>query len=121
MGKTIVSIGKIQDLSIPDHLPYAGALRQLVKDAMGQPIEMRDIKPVQSGHSIKLTLDANLQDQTESVLGEVGEMWRPKGATAIVMGLPLVVRYRGRRSKPSGAPRSSALRLIDAVYGLVCG
>jgi cell division protein FtsI/penicillin-binding protein 2 len=59
--------------------------RRLVKDAMGEPIEMRDTKPVQSGHTVRLTLDANLQDQAEEVLREVGEKWRPKGATAIVM------------------------------------
>lgn len=33
MSKTVVSIGNIQELAIPDALPYAGALRQLVKDA----------------------------------------------------------------------------------------
>jgi cell division protein FtsI/penicillin-binding protein 2 len=34
---------------------------------------------------VTLTLDANLQDQAEEVLAEVGEKWKPKGATAIVM------------------------------------
>ncbi len=59
--------------------------RRLVKDAMGNPIEMRDTKPVKPGHTVRLTLDANLQDRAESVLSEVGKAWRPKGATAIVM------------------------------------
>jgi cell division protein FtsI (penicillin-binding protein 3) len=59
--------------------------RRLVKDAMGNPIEMRDTKPVQPGHTVRLTLDTNLQDQTEEVLNEVGAKWKPKGATAIVM------------------------------------
>jgi cell division protein FtsI/penicillin-binding protein 2 len=66
-------------------LKGADGERRLVKDAMGQPIEMRDTKPVQTGHTVKLTLDANLQDQAEEVLGEVGRTWRPAGATAIVM------------------------------------
>lgn len=35
MGKTVVSIGNIQEVTIPAHLPYARALRQLVKDATG--------------------------------------------------------------------------------------
>jgi len=34
---------------------------------------------------VRLTLDANLQGQAEEVLAEVGEKWKPKGATAIVM------------------------------------
>ncbi|MCQ4166371.1 hypothetical protein [Tahibacter harae] len=40
MSKTVVSIGKIQGLSIPEHLPYAGALRQLVKDATGTGVTL---------------------------------------------------------------------------------
>ena len=52
---------------------------------MGEPIEMRDTTPVRPGKTVKLTLDANLQDQAEEVLAEVGETWKPKGATAIVM------------------------------------
>jgi cell division protein FtsI (penicillin-binding protein 3) len=59
--------------------------RRLVKDAMGNPIEMRDTKPVKPGHTVRLTLDTNLQDRAEKVLGEVGKTWKPKGATAIVM------------------------------------
>ena len=59
--------------------------RRLVKDAMGNPIEMRDTKPVEPGHNVRLTLDANLQDRTEEVLNEVGRVWQPLGATAIVM------------------------------------
>jgi len=59
--------------------------RRVVKDAMGKPLEIRDTKPVQPGQDVRLTLDANLQDQAEEVLSEVGEKWKPKGATAIVM------------------------------------
>ena len=33
----------------------------------------------------RLTLDANIQDKAEEVLAKVGEEWKPKGATAIVM------------------------------------
>jgi cell division protein FtsI/penicillin-binding protein 2 len=59
--------------------------RRLVKDAMGEPLEIRDTKPVKPGEDVTLTLDANLQGQAEEVLAEVGEKWKPKGATAIVM------------------------------------
>jgi cell division protein FtsI/penicillin-binding protein 2 len=59
--------------------------RKLVKDAMGEPIEMRDVKPVRPGHNVRLTLDKNIQDAAEDVLREVGAAWQPKGATALVM------------------------------------
>lgn len=59
--------------------------RRLVKDAMGEPLEIRNTEPVKPGKDVRLTLDANLQDQAEEVLSEVGEKWKPKGATAIVM------------------------------------
>jgi cell division protein FtsI/penicillin-binding protein 2 len=59
--------------------------RRVVKDAMGQPIEMRDTKPVRPGHNVRLTLDANIQDRAENVLNDVGSKWKPLGATAIVM------------------------------------
>jgi cell division protein FtsI/penicillin-binding protein 2 len=59
--------------------------RRLVKDALGQSIRMRDIKPERAGSDVRLTLDANLQDETEQVLQEVGQTWQPQGATAIVM------------------------------------
>ncbi|MBE2314689.1 penicillin-binding protein 2 [Solirubrobacter sp. CPCC 204708] len=59
--------------------------RRMVKDAMGEPLEIRDTKPVEPGKDVTLTLEADLQDQAEEVLAEVGEKWKPKGATAIVM------------------------------------
>jgi cell division protein FtsI (penicillin-binding protein 3) len=59
--------------------------RKLVKDAMGTPIEMRDTKPVREGRTVRLTLDANLQQDAEKALTQVGEQWKPKDATAIVM------------------------------------
>jgi cell division protein FtsI/penicillin-binding protein 2 len=46
---------------------------------------MRDTRPVHSGARVRLTLDANLQDQAEEVLEEVGATWKPAGASAIVM------------------------------------
>jgi cell division protein FtsI/penicillin-binding protein 2 len=59
--------------------------RRLVKDALGDPIEMRDTERARRGRPVRLTLDANLQDQAEAVLAEVGAEWQPKGATAVVM------------------------------------
>ncbi len=59
--------------------------RRLVKDALGDAISLRETKPARQGAAVKLTIDANIQDRAESVLAELGEKWKPKGATAIVM------------------------------------
>jgi cell division protein FtsI (penicillin-binding protein 3) len=71
--------------SLDKQLTGTDGERKLVKDAMGEPIEMRDIKPVRPGHNVRLTLDYNIQNRAEDVLKEVGKTWRPKGATALVM------------------------------------
>jgi cell division protein FtsI (penicillin-binding protein 3) len=60
-------------------------LRRTVRDAIGQPISVRDPKPTKPGHRIELTLDANIQKKAEEVLGQVGQTYRPKGATVVVM------------------------------------
>jgi cell division protein FtsI (penicillin-binding protein 3) len=73
------------EYSLDKQLAGTNGERRLVKDALGQPIEMRDTKPVRPGHNVRLTLDANIQDRAEAVLNDVGRDWKPKGATAIVM------------------------------------
>ncbi len=60
-------------------------VRRAVNDALGQPIELRDERPTIPGQSVRLTLDAALQDKVEEVLQGVGATYRPRGATAIVM------------------------------------
>jgi cell division protein FtsI/penicillin-binding protein 2 len=59
--------------------------RHVVKDAIGQPIAMRDTKTAVPGKDVRLTLDAAIQDEAERVLADVGAKWKPKGATAVVM------------------------------------
>ncbi|MDX6640693.1 MAG: hypothetical protein QOF12_1704 [Solirubrobacteraceae bacterium] len=59
--------------------------RRTVRDALGQPIDVRDTRPSQSGARLQLTLDSSIQDKAEAVLAQVGAVYRPKGATAIVM------------------------------------
>jgi cell division protein FtsI (penicillin-binding protein 3) len=59
--------------------------RRLVRDALGDTIELREEQRTIAGQDVRLTLDANIQDHTEEVLDEIGEVWRPKGATALVM------------------------------------
>ena len=65
--------------------PGAPAPRRLKKDALGDAIKLTEVKPTEPGQDLRLTLDANIQDKAEEVLAKVGEEWKPKGATAIVM------------------------------------
>jgi cell division protein FtsI/penicillin-binding protein 2 len=59
--------------------------RRLVKDALGQAIELRETRRTVPGSDVTLTVDEAIQDKAEQVLAEVGQTWRPRGATAIVM------------------------------------
>jgi cell division protein FtsI/penicillin-binding protein 2 len=59
--------------------------RRVVSDAIGQPVSIAEVHPEVSGASLSLTLDANIQQRTEDVLGAVGRVFNPKDATAIVM------------------------------------
>jgi cell division protein FtsI (penicillin-binding protein 3) len=59
--------------------------RHVVSDAIGQPVSITETHPEQSGEPVSLTLDANIQQRTEDVLGAVGKVFNPKDATAIVM------------------------------------
>jgi len=59
--------------------------RRVVSDALGQPVSITDVHPEAPGASLSLTLDANIQQRTEDVLGAVGRVFAPKDATAIVM------------------------------------
>jgi cell division protein FtsI (penicillin-binding protein 3) len=59
--------------------------RRVVSDAIGQPVSITETSPEVPGASLSLTLDANIQQRTEEVLGAVGRVFNPKDATAIVM------------------------------------
>jgi cell division protein FtsI (penicillin-binding protein 3) len=59
--------------------------RRIVSDALGQPIDVTDTKTAAPGKTVKLTIDSAIQEKTEEVLQGVGQTYRPKGATAIVM------------------------------------
>lgn len=59
--------------------------RRVVSDAIGQPVSIAEIHPEQAGASLGLTLDANVQQRAEDVLGAVGKVFHPKDATTIVM------------------------------------
>ncbi|HEY2005482.1 MAG TPA: penicillin-binding transpeptidase domain-containing protein, partial [Solirubrobacteraceae bacterium] len=66
-------------------LQGSSGVRRIVNDAIGQPISIDDVRTMEPGATVKLTLDAPLQDEVEQVLAGVGAQYSPKGATAIVM------------------------------------
>jgi cell division protein FtsI (penicillin-binding protein 3) len=59
--------------------------RRVVSDAIGQPVSITETHQEVAGQSLALTLDANIQQRTEDVLGAVAQAFAPKDATAIVM------------------------------------
>ena len=59
--------------------------RRTVRDAIGQPVSISNVHGEKPGATLRLTLDANIQQRAEDVLGAVGRVFSPKDATAIVM------------------------------------
>jgi len=59
--------------------------RRVVSDAIGQPVSITEMHPESPGVSLSLTLDANIQQRAEEVLGTLGTSFGPRDATAIVM------------------------------------
>jgi cell division protein FtsI/penicillin-binding protein 2 len=59
--------------------------RRVVRDALGDPVSIVDMKRAESGRDIQLTIDAALQERVEAVLADVGQTYRPRGATALAM------------------------------------
>jgi len=59
--------------------------RRVVSDALGQPVAISEVRRERPGESMTLTLDANIQQRAEDVLGAVARVFAPKDATAIVM------------------------------------
>ena len=59
--------------------------REVVRDALGDELERQTIAGAETGSDLQLTLDADLQAETESVLAGIGTAYQPDGATAVVM------------------------------------
>jgi cell division protein FtsI (penicillin-binding protein 3) len=73
------------EYSLDEHMHGTDGERKLTKDALGDTIDLRETKRTVPGSDVRLTLDAAIQDRAEEVLAQVGEEYKPKGATAIVM------------------------------------
>jgi cell division protein FtsI/penicillin-binding protein 2 len=84
--------------------------RRVVSDAIGQPVSITESRPEVPGQALSLTLDANIQQRAEDVLGAVAKVFTPKDATAIVMDprtgaiLALANWPQVNANDPGGAP-----------------
>jgi cell division protein FtsI (penicillin-binding protein 3) len=96
--------------------------RRIVNDALGKPVSIVDSKRAQSGEDVRLTIDANIQERVEAVLAGVGQTFRPKGATALVLDprtgaiLALANWPPVDPSKPGAASYLTQDRAVQANY-----
>jgi cell division protein FtsI (penicillin-binding protein 3) len=111
------------EYSLDEHLHGSDGERKLTKDALGDTIDLRETKRTVPGSDVRLTLDAAVQDRAEEVLAQVGEEYKPKGATAIVMDprdggiLALANWPQVDANNPSDAPDYARQdRAIGATY-----
>jgi cell division protein FtsI (penicillin-binding protein 3) len=58
--------------------------RRIVRDGVGDDVQVKDLRRADPGARVELSLDAHIQEKVEDVLKGIGRTYRPKGATAIV-------------------------------------
>ncbi|HEX5925262.1 MAG TPA: penicillin-binding protein 2, partial [Baekduia sp.] len=111
------------EYSLDSRLSGTDGQRRIVRDGIGEDVQVRDIKRAQPGKEVELALDANIQDDVESVLGGIGKTYRPKGATAIVTNpqtgeiLALANWPQINANDPSAAPDyASQNRAVGITY-----
>jgi cell division protein FtsI (penicillin-binding protein 3) len=97
--------------------------RRVVSDAIGQPVSITESRPMVPGSSLALTLDSNIQQRSEDVLGAVARVFNPKDATAIVMDprsgaiLALANWPQANANDPGAAPAgATADRAVSFDY-----
>jgi cell division protein FtsI (penicillin-binding protein 3) len=97
--------------------------RKIVRDALGKPISLVEQKRDVPGDDLRLTIDATIQERVETVLAGVGQTFRPKGATALVLDprngeiLALANWPRVNAADPSSAPAYARQnRAVAASY-----
>ncbi len=73
------------ELALNGPLAGVSGTSDTVVAADGTPISVSDPRKALPGETVRLTLDARLQEEVESVLAGVGQEYSPEDATAIVM------------------------------------
>jgi cell division protein FtsI (penicillin-binding protein 3) len=80
-GTGLAGIEDLYDRQLSGH----NGVTRIVNDANGQTIAVDRRSATVPGKTVRLTIDAALQDYVERVLAGVGAEYSPKSATAIVM------------------------------------
>ena len=70
--------------SLEKRLHGSDGKRRVVRDALGDPVSIVEVERARPGEDVRLTIDAALQERVEAVMAEVGQTFRPRGATAVV-------------------------------------
>src|SRR5919197_606157 len=111
------------ELEFDKRLHGSDGKERVVKDALGRPVGITVEKQPRPGHDLRLTLDAAIQERAEAVLAGVGQTYRPKGATALVMDprngaiLALANWPRVDANDPASAPSYAQQdRAVSASY-----
>jgi cell division protein FtsI (penicillin-binding protein 3) len=71
--------------SLEETLHGADGRRQVVSDALGEPVSIVEVERASDGEDVQLTIDAAIQARVESVLADVGSAYHPRGASALVV------------------------------------
>jgi cell division protein FtsI (penicillin-binding protein 3) len=85
-------------------------LRRIVRDGVGQDVQVKDVKVANPGARVELSLDSHIQEKVEDVLKGIGKTYQPKGATAMVTNpstgeiLALANWPAVNANDPAGAP-----------------
>ncbi|MCW3001012.1 MAG: penicillin-binding protein 2 [Conexibacter sp.] len=97
--------------------------RRIVRDGVGEDVQVKDLKRANPGARVELALDSHIQEKVEEVLKGVGQTYRPKGATAIVTDpstgeiLSLANWPTVNANDPGGAPSSALMnRGVGITY-----
>ena len=97
--------------------------RKIVRDALGKPISLVEQERDVPGDDLRLTIDAAIQERVETVLADVGQAYKPKGATALVLDprngeiLALANWPRVNAADPGSAPGYARQnRAVGASY-----
>ena len=57
----------------------------VTRDALGEEIHREVVEPAEAGSDLQLTIDGEIQAETEQVLDQIGATYKPAGATIIAV------------------------------------
>jgi|SRR5579862_2423588 len=73
------------ELQLDSQLTGSAGTETVVRDPLGDVIDVQNEKPARDGHNVFLTLDHTIQANAEQVLKATVAKWKAKDATAIVL------------------------------------